>query len=46
MELVVKNKFFSLGGSSKVLDENGADAFIVKGKFFSISPLSMILSVG
>ena len=37
MELVVKNKFFSLGGSSKVLDENGKDAFTVKGKFFSIT---------
>ena len=37
MELVVKNKFFSLGGSSKVLAENGADAFIVKGKCFSIT---------
>ena len=37
MELVVKNKFFSLGGSSKVLDENGADAFAVKGKCFSIT---------
>ena len=37
MELVVKNKFFSLGGSSKVLAENGADAFVVKGKMFSIT---------
>lgn len=37
MELVVKNKFFSLGGSSKVLDENGKDVLIVKGKFFSIT---------
>ena len=37
MELTIKNKFFSLGGSSKVLDENGKDAFVVKGKFFTIT---------
>ncbi|MCR5309485.1 MAG: LURP-one-related family protein [Bacilli bacterium] len=37
MELTIKNKFFSLGGSSKVLDENSKDAFIVKGKFFTIT---------
>lgn len=37
MELTVKNKFFSLGGSSKVLDENGKDALVVKGKFFTIT---------
>ena len=37
MELIVKNKFFSLGGSSKVLDENNKDAFFVKGKVFSIT---------
>lgn len=35
MIVVIKNKFFSLGGSSSVKDENGADAFFVKGRVFS-----------
>lgn len=36
MKIFVKNKFASLGGSSKVTDENGNDIFRVKGKLFSI----------
>jgi len=35
MHLTVKNKFFSLGGSSKVLNENNQNALLVKGKMFS-----------
>lgn len=35
MKLLVKNKFISLRGNSMVLDENGKDAFIVRGKLIS-----------
>lgn len=35
MKVIIKNKFFSLGGSSSVKDENGEDAFFVKGRFLS-----------
>ena len=35
MEVIIKNKFFSLGGSSSVKDANGQDAFFVKGRFLS-----------
>ena len=35
MRVFIKNKFFSLGGSSTVKDENGQDVFFVKGKVFS-----------
>lgn len=35
MKVVIKNKFFSLGGGSSVKDENGADVFFVKGRIFS-----------
>jgi len=35
MRLFVKNKFFSFGGSSFVLDENQNKIFKVKGKIFS-----------
>lgn len=37
MKIIVKNKFASIGGSSKVTDENGNDIFKVKGKFFSFT---------
>lgn len=37
MELTVKNKFFSLGGASKVLNENKEEVLKVKGKVFSIT---------
>lgn len=35
MRVIIKNKFFSLGGSSSVKDENGNDVFFVKGRVFS-----------
>lgn len=35
MRVIIKNKFFSVGGSSTVKDENGNDAFFVKGRMFS-----------
>lgn len=35
MKVIIKNKFFSLGGSSSVKDENGEDVFFVKGRFLS-----------
>lgn len=37
MRLIIKNKFFSLSGSSYVTYENGENAYIVKGKLFSIT---------
>ena len=36
MRLLIKNKLVSMGGSSKVTTEEGAPAYIVKGKVFSI----------
>lgn len=35
MKIIVKNKFVSWGGSSKVEDENGKPLYNVKGKAFS-----------
>ena len=35
MKVIIKNKFFSLGGSSSVKDENGNDVFYVKGRIMS-----------
>ena len=35
MKVVIKNKFFSLGGGSSVKNENGEDVFFVKGRFLS-----------
>ena len=37
MKLYISNKFFSLRGSSYVLDENSKEIFKVKGKFFSFT---------
>lgn len=37
MRLIIKNKLFSLRGSSYVKYENGDNAYIVKGKLFSIT---------
>lgn len=37
MKFYVKNKLFSLKGSSIVKDENGNDIYKVKGKFFSLT---------
>jgi uncharacterized protein YxjI len=37
MELYIRNKWISLGGSSTVKDVNEKDVFVVKGKFFSFT---------
>ena len=37
MELLIQNKWVSLGGSSTVKTLDGQDVFFVKGKFFSIT---------
>ena len=37
MELLIRNKWISLGGSSEVKDTNGNDVFVVKGKIFSFT---------
>ena len=37
MELIIRNKWISLGGSSEVKDVNGNDVFVVKGKVFSFT---------
>ena len=37
MELIIRNKWISLGGSSEVKDVNGNDVFKVKGKVFSFT---------
>lgn len=37
MKLFIKNKIFSLGGGSEVLDATGKPAFVVKGKVFSFT---------
>lgn len=35
MKVIIKNKFFSLGGSSSVKNEKGEDVFFVKGRVLS-----------
>lgn len=35
MKVIIKNKLFSLRGSSSVKDEKGEDVFFVKGRLFS-----------
>lgn len=35
MKVIIKNKFFSMGGSSSVKDMNGQDVFYVQGKIMS-----------
>lgn len=42
MKLYIKNKVWSLRGSSSVKDEGGNDVFIVKGKFLSITHVKRI----
>ena len=37
MELIIKNKWVSLGGSSTVQDATGKDLLVVKGKFFTFT---------
>lgn len=36
MKLTVKNKFLSIAGGSKVLDETGAEKFKVNAKFLAL----------
>ena len=42
MELSIKNKWISLGGSSMVQDANGKDVLNVKGKVFSFTQKKMV----
>lgn len=42
MKLFIKNKVWSLRGSSTVKDENEQDVFIVKGKWLSITRVKRI----
>lgn len=37
MDLYIKNNFFSLRGSSKVMDLENKPVYIIKGRFFSIT---------
>lgn len=42
MKVIIKNKFFSLGGSSSVKDEFGNDVFYVKGKVFTLTQVKWV----
>lgn len=42
MELLIKNKWVSLGGSSTVKTADGKDVFFVKGKFFTVTAKKFI----
>lgn len=43
MKVYIKNKFWSVGGSSSVVDEQKKDAFSVKGKVFSVTRKKILL---
>lgn len=43
MKVFIKNKFFSLGGSSSVKNENNEPVFYVKGRFLSPTRVKWIL---
>jgi uncharacterized protein YxjI len=45
MKLIIKNKFFSLGGGSFVKDENDQNVFKVKGKMISPTHKKKIYSM-
>ena len=45
MHLKVQNKFFSLGGSSKVLNDKNENYLLVKGKMFSITKKKYVKSL-
>lgn len=45
MKLYIKNKVWSLRGSSTVKDENENDVFIVKGKWLSITHVKRIKDI-
>ncbi len=42
MKVYIKNKFFSIGGSSSVVDENKNPVYKVKGRIFSITKVKKI----
>ena len=42
MKVYIKNKFWSIGGGSKVLDENKQPVFQVKGRPFSITRVKYV----
>lgn len=37
MRLIIKNKLISIGGGSKVLDEDNNPKYVVKGKLFTLT---------
>lgn len=43
MELLIKNKWVSLGGSSTITDTNGNEVFFVKGKIFSFTRMKFLM---
>ena len=45
MKVYIKNKFFSLGGGSSVVDENKNDVFKVKGRVFSITRVKKLYDI-
>lgn len=45
MKLYIKNKFFTLRGSSSVTDESGQDVLVVKGNFFTFTNKKRIKDV-
>ncbi len=45
MRVTIKNKMFSLRGSSRVKNEQGEDVFFVKGKFFSPTHVKRICDI-
>lgn len=42
MKVYIKNKFWSIGGSSSVVDENKENVFKVKGRAFSITRVKYV----
>jgi uncharacterized protein YxjI len=45
MQLYIKNKFFSLKGSSYALDESGRQVYWVEGKVFSLSAQKTVMDM-
>ena len=45
MELSIKNKWISLGGSSTVQDANGKDVLNIKGKVFSFTQKKFVMDM-
>ena len=42
MKVYIKNKFWSIGGGSSVVNENKEDVFKVKGRAFSITRVKYV----